>query len=90
VFSFKHHRWGEHLILETKERAEEYKSKYGVEAALRLYEDEYAKLCRLFDYDTLVAFTCINLLTPEQMDSLESKLNERSEKLKKERNDESN
>jgi Spy/CpxP family protein refolding chaperone len=38
----------------------------------------------------LVAFTCINLLTPEQMNSLEAKLNERREKLKKERNDESN
>jgi hypothetical protein len=90
VFSFKHHRWGEHLILETKERAEECKTKHGVEAALKLYEDEYASLCRQFDYDTLVAFTCINLLTPEQMNSLETKLNERREKLKKERNDESN
>ncbi len=63
MFAFKHKRWGEHSILHAKELADEYKQKYGVEAALSFYEKEYAILARLFDDDSLIAFTCINLMS---------------------------
>ena len=85
MFAFKHKRWGEHSILQTKELADEYKQKYGVEAALRFYEKEYAILARLFDDDSLITFTCINLMSPEQMVELEKQLKEKREQLKKDR-----
>jgi hypothetical protein len=90
MFAFKHKRWGEHSILHAKELADEYKQKYGVEAALRFYEKEYAILARLFDDDSLIAFTCINLMSPEQMVELEKRLKEKREQLRKERNDTKN
>ena len=90
MFAFKHKRWGEHSILQTKELADEYKQKYGVEAALRFYEKEYAILARLFDDDSLIAFTCINLMSPEQMKELEKQLKEKREQLRKERDDTKN
>ena len=63
MYAFKHKRWGEHSILQTKELAEEYRQKYGVEAALRFYEKEYAILARLFDDDSLLSFTCIHMMS---------------------------
>ena len=90
MFAFKHKRWGEHSILQTKELADEYKQKYGVEAALRFYEKEYAILARLFDDDSLIAFICINLMSPEQMVELEKQLKEKREQLRKERDDTKN
>ena len=90
MYAFKHKRWGEHSILQTKELADEYKQKYGVEAALRFYEKEYAILARLFDDDSLIAFTCINLMSSEQMKELEKQLKEKREQLRKERDDTKN
>jgi len=90
MFAFKHKRWGEHSILYTKELADEYKQTCGVEAALLFYEKEYAILARLFDDDSLIAFTCINLMTPEQMKELEKQLQEKREQLRKERDESKN
>ena len=54
-----------------------------MEAALRFYEKEYAILARLFDDDSLIAFTCINLMSPEQMVELEKRLKEKREQLRR-------
>ena len=90
MYAFKHKRWGEHSIIYTKELADEYKQTCGVEAALSFYEKEYAILARLFDDDSLIASTCINLMSPEQMKELEKQLKEKREQLRKERYDTKN
>ena len=90
MYAFKHKRWGEHSILHAKELADEYKQKYGVEAALRFYEKEYAILARLFDDDSLLSSTCINLMTSEQTKELEKQLKKKREQLRKERDESKN